>query len=52
MHLGTIFDLDAKLIEISNEEEQTFDPDFWNDSKKAEAVMKSLRGEKKLGQRF
>ncbi|MEM6516891.1 MAG: peptide chain release factor 2 [Bacteroidota bacterium] len=39
-------DVDAKLIEISNEEEQTFDPNFWNDSKKAEAVMKSLNTKK------
>lgn len=46
MHLGNIFDLDAKLIEIANEEEQTFDPNFWNDSKKAEQVMRSLREKK------
>jgi len=43
---GTIFDIDAKLIEIQNEEEQTFDPNFWNDSKQAEIVMKSLREKK------
>ena len=46
MRLGNIFDLDVKLIEISNEEEQTFDPNFWNDSKKAEAVMRSIREKK------
>ncbi|MEY8849119.1 peptide chain release factor 2 [Psychroserpens sp. XS_ASV72] len=45
-------DLDAKLIEISNEEEQTFDPNFWNDSKKAEMVMKSLREKKSWVQDF
>ncbi|XCF05151.1 peptide chain release factor 2 [Tamlana crocina] len=39
-------DIDAKLIEIQNEEEQTFDPNFWNDSKQAELVMKSLREKK------
>ncbi|MBO6606582.1 peptide chain release factor 2 [Psychroserpens sp.] len=39
-------DIDAKLIEIANEEEQTFDPNFWNDSKQAELVMKSLREKK------
>ncbi|MCB4808593.1 peptide chain release factor 2 [Tamlana sp. 62-3] len=39
-------DIEAKLIEIQNEEEQTFDPDFWNDSKQAELVMKSLREKK------
>ncbi len=47
MHLGSIFDIDAKRIEIQNEEEQTFDPNFWNDSKAAEAIMKSLRVKKK-----
>ncbi|WP_338358024.1 peptide chain release factor 2 [Yeosuana marina] len=40
-------DIDAKLIEIQNEEEQTFAPDFWEDSKAAELVMKSLRVKKK-----
>ena len=45
-NLGTIFDLDAKLIEIQNEEEQTFDPNFWNDPKAAEALIKSLRVKK------
>jgi peptide chain release factor 2 len=46
-NLGTIFDLDRKLIEIKNEEEKTFDPNFWNDPKAAEAIMKSLRVTKK-----
>ncbi|RKE95223.1 peptide chain release factor 2 [Ichthyenterobacterium magnum] len=45
--LRQYLDIDAKLIEISNEEEQTFDPNFWNDSKQAELVMKSLREKKK-----
>ncbi|MBD0833579.1 peptide chain release factor 2 [Aestuariibaculum sediminum] len=40
-------DLDRKLIEIQNEEEKTFDPNFWNDPKSAEATMKSLRVKKK-----
>jgi peptide chain release factor 2 len=39
--------LDAKLIEIQNEEEKTFDPNFWNDSKAAEVIMKTLRVKKK-----
>ena len=52
INLGTIFDIDAKLIEIQNEEEQTFDPDFWNDSKAAEVIMKSLRVKKKWIQDF
>ncbi|WP_290468593.1 peptide chain release factor 2 [Lacinutrix sp. MedPE-SW] len=45
--LRQYLDIDAKLIEISNEEEQTFNPDFWEDSKAAETIMKSLRGKKK-----
>ncbi|WP_452603315.1 peptide chain release factor 2 [Pontimicrobium sp. MEBiC06410] len=45
--LRQYLDIDKKLIEIQNEEEQTFDPNFWNDSKAAEAVMKSLRIKKK-----
>ncbi|MCA0133475.1 peptide chain release factor 2 [Winogradskyella alexanderae] len=44
--LRQYLDLDAKLIEITNEEEQTFDPNFWNDSKKAEKVMRSIREKK------
>ncbi|MDA9551772.1 peptide chain release factor 2 [Flavobacteriaceae bacterium] len=39
-------DIEAKLIEVSNEEEQTFDPNFWNDSKQAEIVMKSIKEKK------
>ncbi|RYH74649.1 peptide chain release factor 2 [Flavobacteriaceae bacterium 144Ye] len=45
--LRQYLDVDAKLIEIANEEEKTFDPNFWNDSKAAEAIMKSLREKKK-----
>ncbi|WP_179335093.1 peptide chain release factor 2 [Winogradskyella costae] len=44
--LRQYLDLDAKLIEIANEEEQTFDPNFWNDSKAAELIMKSIREKK------
>ncbi|MDT0558801.1 peptide chain release factor 2 [Ichthyenterobacterium sp. W332] len=45
--LRQYLDIDKKTIEISNEEEQTFDPNFWNDSKAAEQVMQSLRSKKK-----
>ncbi|MEJ2112798.1 MAG: peptide chain release factor 2 [Flavobacteriaceae bacterium] len=45
--LRRYLDIDAKLIEIQNEEEKTFDPNFWNDSKEAEAIMKVLREKKK-----
>ncbi|MDA8588605.1 peptide chain release factor 2 [Flavobacteriaceae bacterium] len=42
--LRSYLDIDSKNIEISNKEEITFDPDFWNDSKKAQKIMKELQG--------
>jgi peptide chain release factor 2 len=36
--------VEAKRIEIAEEEKQTQDPDFWNHPKEAEAVMRKLRG--------
>ncbi|MDG1397874.1 MAG: peptide chain release factor 2 [Polaribacter sp.] len=39
--------IDKKLIEIVNEEEKTADPQFWNDPKAAEMIMKELRFKKK-----
>lgn len=39
--------IEQKRIEISNEEEISLSPDFWNDSKAAEAHMKILRVKKK-----
>jgi peptide chain release factor 2 len=35
------------LIEITNEEEKTFAPNFWNNAKEAEIVVKNLRTKKK-----
>ncbi|WP_369047789.1 peptide chain release factor 2 [Tenacibaculum sp. UWU-22] len=40
-------EIDKKLVEISNEEEKTANPDFWNNPKEAEVVMKSIRFKKK-----
>lgn len=40
-------EIDKKLIEIANEEEKTANPDFWNNPKEAETLMKSLRFKKK-----
>lgn len=34
-------------MEITNDEEKTFDPNFWNDSQKAELFMQELRTKKK-----
>ncbi|WP_348797048.1 peptide chain release factor 2 [Flavobacterium adhaerens] len=45
--LRRYLDVDAKLIEITNEEEKTFAPDFWNNAKEAEALVKNLRSKKK-----
>ena len=45
--LKIYLDIDKKLIEISNEEEKTADPDFWNNPKEAEILMKSIRFKKK-----
>ncbi|WP_184164589.1 MULTISPECIES: peptide chain release factor 2 [Flavobacterium] len=45
--LRRYLDVDAKLIEIANEEEKTFAPDFWNNPKDAENIVKNLRNKKK-----
>ena len=45
--LYSYLNIEQKLIEISNEEEKTVDPDFWNNPKEAEAFMKELRLKKK-----
>ncbi|MGY8945483.1 MAG: peptide chain release factor 2 [Flavobacteriales bacterium] len=41
--LRSYLDVEAKNIEISNKEEITFDPNFWNNSKKAQIIMKELQ---------
>ncbi|MGI9532376.1 peptide chain release factor 2 [Lutimonas sp.] len=46
-NLRSYLDIDKKLIEISNEEEKASDPEFWNNSKEAERLMKVLRAKKK-----
>ena len=38
--LNEYLEIGKKLIEISNEEEKTADPDFWNNPKDAELLMK------------
>ena len=38
--------IEKKEIEIGHEEEKTLAPDFWNDPKKAEIVIKALRQKK------
>jgi len=43
---GAIFDLDRKVVEIQNEEEKTQAPEFWNDPKKAEKILKVINQKK------
>jgi len=38
--------VDSKLEAIAHDEQQTHDPDFWNDSKKAESILKEIRKKK------
>ncbi|MFK7049764.1 peptide chain release factor 2 [Flavobacterium davisii] len=45
--LRRYLDIDAKMIEITNEEEKTFAPDFWNNAKEAEIIVRNLRSKKK-----
>ncbi|WP_432413079.1 peptide chain release factor 2 [Rasiella sp. SM2506] len=45
--LRQYLDVARKRIEIQNEEEKTFDPNFWNNPREAEAFMKTHRNKKK-----
>ncbi|MGG7035917.1 MAG: peptide chain release factor 2 [Flavobacterium sp.] len=45
--LRRYLDVDKKLIEITNEEEKTLAPDFWNNAKEAELYLKNLSSKKK-----
>lgn len=46
MPWGGIFDIDEKLKLISEEEKLSQSADFWNDPKKAEQVLKSIKDKK------
>ncbi|MFD2697055.1 peptide chain release factor 2 [Mesonia sediminis] len=50
--LNQYLDLDAKRIEISNQEEKTFAPDFWDKPQEAQKVVRALNQEKKWVQDF
>jgi peptide chain release factor 2 len=43
---GGTFDVDTKELQIKEDEKLTQDPNFWEDSKKAEQVMKQIRNKK------
>ncbi|WP_299162891.1 peptide chain release factor 2 [uncultured Eudoraea sp.] len=45
--LRRYLDIDAKLIEIENEEEKTLAPDFWDDPQNAQLQMKLVQSKKK-----
>ncbi|MBD0849759.1 peptide chain release factor 2 [Maribacter arenosus] len=44
--LRRYLDIDAKLVEIENEEEKTLAPSFWDDPKKAQEQMKFIQSKK------
>ncbi|MCV6629391.1 MAG: peptide chain release factor 2 [Flavobacteriaceae bacterium] len=45
--LRRYLDIEGKKIQIQNEEEKTFAPDFWDNPKTAQAVVKALEAQKK-----
>jgi len=46
-NLKDYLEIDKKRIQIANEEEKTLAPDFWNNPKEAEIIVKNLRTQKK-----
>lgn len=44
--------IDVKRMEVTEDEKQTHDPEFWNDPKAAEAVMKQIRTKKAWVEKF
>jgi len=40
------------LLEIEDKEQQSLNPDFWNDSKRAESILKSIKLHKKIVDEF
>lgn len=46
MHCGGIFDYDVKVKEVEEEETITTQPDFWNDPKEAEKILKLIKDKK------
>ena len=44
--------IDSKRMEVDEDEKQTHDPEFWNDSKNAEQVMKRIRAKKSWVNKF
>lgn len=44
--LGGIFDVDRRLIQIEEKEQLTLNPNFWDDPKAAQSVLKDLKSHK------
>ena len=49
---GGIFDYDKRKVRVIELQEQTQDPDFWNDSEKAQNVMRQIDYQKTLVQNW
>jgi len=49
---GGIFDYDKRKVRIIELQEQTQDPDFWNDPEKAQGIMRQLDHQKSLVERW
>lgn len=45
-HWGGIFDIDAKLLKIKEDEQLTHAPDFWENPKRAEKILKEIQQKK------
>ena len=43
---GGIFDVDRRLQQIAQEEQLTHAPDFWEDPKRAEQILKKINQKK------
>jgi len=52
MPWGGSFDIDAKLKSIREEEELSHQQNFWNDPKKAEEILKSIKEKKNWTKKF
>ncbi len=50
--LGNTFDVDRRLIEIEDLDRETYSPEFWNDSKRAEKISKELSTHKRIVKDF
>ena len=43
---NNIFDVDRRRLEIEEKEQLSLDPNFWNDSKRAELILKEIKSHK------